>query len=123
MYQMMELCNCKTTIDEKMEYLYRYFLLESKKDMCIDDHFVNIQCYGIEVVREKLLDGRIVDIVRDRIEAISPIKNKVINLIEYLKDNEVSPVHLVDVIGEYVDESVVDFEDEAKNLLAKTVLA
>jgi hypothetical protein len=123
MYQMMELCNCKTTIDENMEYLYRYFLLESKKDLCIDDNFVNIQCYGIEVVREKLLDGRIVDIDRDKIETISPIRNKVVDLIEYLKDHEVSPVHLVDIIGEYVDESVGDFEDEARNQLAKTVLA
>ena len=50
------------------------------------------------------------NIERDSVEYISPALYKVNSLLSLLYNNNVSPVHLVDVIGEYVDEYVEDFD-------------
>lgn len=61
--------------------------------------------------------GRLEDIFSDSLTVVSSVKDKVVNLIEFLKDNEVSPHHLVDIVGEYADEWVGDFDRDARCLL------
>lgn len=48
-------------------------------------------------------------IERDSVDKISPNKDKVEVLVEKLHKYEVSPIHLIDVIGEDVDNCVADF--------------
>ena len=48
-------------------------------------------------------------IERDSVNYISTHKEKVKKLFDLVSKNNVSPIHLIDVIGEYVDEYVSDF--------------
>lgn len=117
MYKRMEICNCKVEGDEQTRYVFRYYLLEDTKKIFINESHINVPCYGIEIVSEKIVNGRLKDIFCDSLAVVSSIKDKVINLIEFLKDNEVSPYHIVDIVGEYADEWVGDFEKDARCII------
>ncbi|MGL5352167.1 MAG: DUF6514 family protein [Clostridium sp.] len=92
--------------NEGTELKYTYRLTENK--------YKGNEAYGIEVERHKSLGGQTVDIERDKIDLISINKYKVNSLLELLYKNLVSPIHLVEILGEYVDEYVYDF-DKVKN--------
>ena len=83
----------------KMNYFYRMILGD----------FKGRQAYGIEVERQDIIDGELVKIERDSVNYISTNKEKVKKLFDLVSKNNVSPIHLIDVIGEYVDEYVSDF--------------
>ena len=85
--------------DVQMKYMYK---LTTKK-------YNGVQAYGIEVERDDYKNGENINIVTDRVDLISPEKNKVKELLDILYKNEVSPIHLIDIIGEYVDDYVSDF--------------
>ena len=55
------------------------------------------------------LENEMVKIERDSVNYISTHKEKVKKLFDLVSKNNVSPIHLIDVIGEYVDEYVSDF--------------
>ena len=75
----------------------------------------NVQAYGIKVDRVDIKDGAIINRVEDGVKYISTQRHKVKGLLNLLYKNEVSPIHLIDIIGEYVDKWVEDFA--AMNLL------
>ncbi|WP_368253287.1 DUF6514 family protein [Clostridium paraputrificum] len=52
--------------------------------------------------------------VEDGVKYISTQRHKVKGLLNLLYKNEVSPIHLIDIIGEYVDKWVEDFEESKK---------
>ena len=89
-------------IEENKEFNYLYRVTENILN--------GNKVYGIEVERIDFTNQIVTNIERNVIKFISPKKEKVLNLVQLLYKNEVSPIHLVDVIGEYVDESVSDFE-------------
>ena len=70
------------------------------------------QAFGIELERQDIKDGVLTNIERDSIDVISNNKDKVRTILELLYKNNVSPIHLIDVIGSYVDECVEDFNSE-----------
>lgn len=74
------------------------------------------QSFGIEIERQDVRNGVLMNIERDSVEIISNKKEKVKAILDLLYKNNVSPVHLIDVIGEYVDEYVSDF-DNAETLV------
>lgn len=102
-------CVTATIIDEEMEYKYFYRLTEV--------NFKDGQAYGVEIERQDMLNGSLVSIERDSIEVISNVEEKVRELFYMLYDNTVSPIHLVDILGEYCDEYVADFQVEEKVLV------
>lgn len=118
-----EIGMCRTDLGGHTEYIYRYYLLEEKMDMQVFDKSLALNCYGIEILREKYVDGKVVDLFRDSVNHVSTEKDKVINLIGYLRDNEVSPIHLIDITGEFADKWVEDFDDSARKLLNKSFIA
>ncbi|MDU1855534.1 MAG: DUF6514 family protein, partial [Clostridium baratii] len=61
-----------------------------------------------------------IDSYKDSVELISPVESKVKGLLKMLYENQVSPIHLIDIIGEYVDEYVNDFKNIDLNAI-KTV--
>jgi len=67
------------------------------------------QAFGIEVERQDLIEGKVVQIERDSINKISNKEEKVKELLDLVYRYQVSPIHLVDILGEYVDEYVSDF--------------
>ena len=74
----------------------------------------NVQAYGIKVDRVDIKDGAIINRVEDGVKYISTQRHKVKGLLNLLYKNEVSPIHLIDIIGEYVDKWVEDFEESKK---------
>lgn len=112
MYKKNEVASCKTRIDDK-ECIYKYYVIETSKNIFLDEKNVSVSCYGIDVVSEVYKNGSICFSFEDSIEYLTPFLDKVLKLIEYLKDNGVSPVHLIDIAGEYADEWVSDFDIKA----------
>ena len=86
--------------DVEMKYTYK---LTTKK-------YNGVQAYGIEVERDDYKNGESINILTDSVDLISPQKDKVKKLLNMLYKNEVSPIHLIDIIGEYVDNYVSDFD-------------
>ncbi|MGG7060064.1 DUF6514 family protein [Clostridium tertium] len=75
----------------------------------ISESFFGVQAFGIEAERQDLIEGNVVQIERDLIRKISNKEDKVKTLLNLLHDYQVSPIHLVDILGEYVDNYVSDF--------------
>jgi hypothetical protein len=71
--------------------------------------YKGIQAYGIEIERLDYDKNLLINIERDNINLISPQRKKVENILNLLYENNVSPIHLVDIIGQYADEYVCDF--------------
>ena len=86
--------------DVEMKYIYKL----------TERQYKSVQAYGIEIERDDYKNGENVNIVKDSVDLISPEKEKVKNLLDILYKNEVSPIHLIDIIGEYVDSYVSDFD-------------
>lgn len=88
-------------VQDNSRYEYAYRLVKT--------NYRNIIAYGIEVERMDFNDENLVNIERECINKISPIYNKVENMVELLYKCKVSPIHLVDVLGEAIDNCVMDF--------------
>jgi len=88
---------------EDVEYRYIYRLI--KKD------FRGMTAYGIEIERKDYVGLANVNLERERIELISPHRHKVKQLLIKLYTNQVSPYHLVDLVGGYADEYAYEFDN------------
>jgi hypothetical protein len=95
---------------EEVTCNYFYRLIKGQASLVINGEKMTVQTYGIEIERQDVREGEIVNIERDSVSSISPQRHKVHNLLRLLYDHEVSPIHLIDVIGEYVDEYIIDFD-------------
>jgi len=103
------LSSCELVDD--MKYVYNYRMLKDKLMLATEGDTIEVQTYGIEVERQDISNGVLVGVERDCIKNISPHRHKVHNLLKLLFNNSVSPVHLVDILGEYVDEYVTDYNE------------
>ena len=88
---------------EDVEYRYIYRLI--KKD------FRGITAYGIEIERKDYVGLANVNLERERIDVISPHRHKVKQLLMKLYTNQVSPYHLIDLVGGYADEYADEFDN------------
>ena len=86
---------------DKTKMVYNYRLTK--------ENYLSGQAYGIEVERQDFVEGVLIKIERDEIRKISSVKEKVEDLLELIHRNKVSPIHIVDILGEYVDNYVIDF--------------
>ena len=115
----------KMEVVEGMKCKYFYRLIKSSFPTDHDEEKVNVDCFGIEVERHDIISNCIVKIERESIERISPYRHKVHNLLKFINDNTVSPIHLIDVLGEYIDEYILDFNDSIENFdeqLSETIM-
>ena len=90
-------------INNGIERKYYYKLIKSIR--------WNEDVFGIEVERVDIKGDIIIDSFKDSIELISPVEEKVKKLLKMLYDNQVSPIHLIDIIGPFADEYVNDFKE------------
>ncbi|AYD39375.1 hypothetical protein D4Z93_01985 [Clostridium fermenticellae] len=97
---------------EGIKYNYIYKLLKDKVMITYKKQALELECYGIEIERQDLKDNKIINSEKDFVKNISPQKYKVYNLLKMLYNNGVSPIHLIDVLGEYIDEYIIDFDDK-----------
>jgi hypothetical protein len=107
------LCKNESCDDIKFNYSYRMI-----KDKVIFSEYgkLEIQSYGIEVERIDILDDKLVKVERELVKCISPHRHKVHNLLKMLFDNVVSPLHLIDVLGEYIDDYITDYDEILKDI-------
>lgn len=75
----------------------------------VKEEYRNQVAYGIEVERQDVCEDQLVSLERDSVLKISNQKNKVEELLRTLYVNKVSPIHLVDIVGEYADKYSADF--------------
>jgi hypothetical protein len=95
----------------EMRHVYFYRLVRSNIVMTSENGTIEVQSYGLEIERQDILNDELVAINREHIGNVSPHRHKVHNLLKLLYDNLVSPIHVVDVIGEYVDCYISDYEE------------
>ncbi|MBU3091702.1 hypothetical protein K2F40_09875 [Clostridium sp. CM028] len=102
--------------DGDVNHNYFYRLVKSQISVSMYGELTEIQAYGIEIERQDIVDGSVVGIQRDCVENISPQRHKVKNLLKMLYDNTVSPIHMIDILGDYIDEYTSDFDEILKNI-------
>lgn len=100
---------CKNNNVDNLECKYSYRLIKGD--------YNGMQAYGIEIERIDYDSNVLVNIERNQVKLISPQRHKVQNLLNLLYENNVSPIHLVDIIGEYVDEYIGDFDQSVHNTM------
>jgi hypothetical protein len=106
----------KKMMENDVKHNYFYRLVKSEMSVSMYGELTQVQAYGIEIERQDILDDTVVFIERDCVENISPQRHKVKNLLKMLYDNNVSPIHMIDILGEYIDEYIVDFDEMLKNI-------
>ena len=79
--------------DRESKYIYRI----------IENTVKNRQAFGIEIERQDLNCGEVINLERDTINIVAE------DILVLLFNNLVSPIHLIDVVGEYSDLCVNDF--------------
>ncbi|MFL0164027.1 DUF6514 family protein [Candidatus Clostridium helianthi] len=88
--------------DADVEYRYAYRLIKK--------NYKGITAYGIEIERKDYIGLKNVNLEREKIDIISIHRYKVKQLLMKLFNNQVSPLHLIDIIGTYVDEHAYEFD-------------
>ncbi|MEG1286808.1 MAG: DUF6514 family protein [Clostridium sp.] len=83
----------------------------------IEGNYNGGEAYGIEVERQDIKNGQPINVKKDNIKLISNNRDKVYELLKLLYKNQVSPIHLIEILGEYVDEYIYDFKEKEIQLL------
>lgn len=71
-----------------------------------EERVLNRQAYGIEIERQDFKDGEISNLERDYVNIVAIDEKKANEILIKLYDNEVSPLHLIDIVGEYSDNCI-----------------
>lgn len=106
----------KKIVDGDVTHNYFYRMVKSQISVSMYDEVTTVQAYGIEIEKQDVVNGSVVSIQRDCVETISPQRHKVKNLFKIVYDNTVSPIHMIDILGEYIDEYTSDFDERLKDI-------
>lgn len=89
-----------------------YYFKLTKSNIKMDGTFLpyEFQTYGIEIERHDMVDDKLLKVEKNSIKSISPNRYKVDKLLKVLYDNTVSPIHLIDIVEEYVDSFCFDYD-------------
>ncbi|SFD21232.1 DUF6514 family protein [Clostridium uliginosum] len=98
----MEIIEEYISINNINEFKYNYRLTKSIYNGIIG--------YGIEIQKQDCTDSQDMELQKDGVRLISVHRHKVKKILMKLYNNQVSPIHLIDVIGSYVDEHVYEFD-------------
>lgn len=85
-----------------VEFRYTYRLTKTG--------YNGVDAYGIEIERKDYIGLRNISLERERIEIISAQRHKVKQILMKLYENQVSPIHLLDIVGEYADQHAYEFD-------------
>lgn len=106
----------KKIVSDGVEYRYEYRI--TKATILLSEYGINreVQSYGIEVERKDLVDEKVINIEREIVKNISPQRHKVQELTKLLADNLVSPVNFIEVIGENIDDYIIDYDEVFRDI-------
>ena len=85
--------------DKESRYIYRI----------VENSIRNRQAFGIEIERQDFNNGEMINLERDSVSLVASEERKANDILILLFNNLVSPIHLVDIVGEYADLCVNDF--------------
>ena len=85
--------------DKESRYIYRI----------VENSIRNRQAFGIEIERQDFEEGEVINLERDIVDIVARNQRKAEDILMLLFNNLVSPIHLVDIVGEYADLCVNDF--------------
>ena len=85
--------------DKESRYIYRI----------VENSIRNRQAFGIEIERQDFNNGEVINLERDYVNLVASEEKKANDILVLLFNNLVSPIHLVDIVGEYADLCVNDF--------------
>jgi len=88
--------------DAEVEFRYAYRLIKTD--------YKGTTAYGIEIERKDYVGLRNINLERENIAIISVHRHKVKQLLMKLYNNQVSPLHLIDIGGSYADEHAYEFD-------------
>lgn len=106
----------KITTDGDVIHNYFYRMVKSQISVSVDGERIKMQAYGIEIERQDTVNGIVECIQRDNALNISPQRHKVKDLLKMVYENTVSPIHMIEILGEYIDEYTSDFDEMLKNI-------
>lgn len=87
-------------IDE-IERIYIYKVTQQKQDGILE--------YGVKATREDVSKGERIAIVENEVKCISLKKELVMEIVDILCRNEVSPIHLKEIVCDCVDADSINF--------------
>lgn len=91
----------KTSFSNGLERIYIYKITEQlEKSSCE---------YGIEVELKYIMKGENVKNIKEEVKNISSKKEEVIDILQLLCRNEASPLHLLDILQDYIDRDVIQY--------------
>ena len=93
---------------------YTYKLIQRELSMDIEGGRRVIEAYGIEVESKIKDNNGSGQVFKDEVQYITPYKNKGHEFLNMLKNNSVSPIHLIDIVEEHIEEYYMDFNDIAE---------
>lgn len=85
--------------EREVKYIYRM----------TEKNIRNRQAFGIEIERQDFNDGEVINLERDYVSLVADEEKKANDLLVLLFNNLVSPIHLVDIVGEYSDLCAAEF--------------
>lgn len=85
--------------EKEVKYIYRM----------TEKNIRNRQAFGIEIERQDFNDGQVVNLERDYVSLVASEEKRANDILLLLFNNLVSPIHLVDIVGEYSDLCVAEF--------------
>lgn len=88
----------KTKYSEGIERIYTYKVTKQYEESIVE--------YGIEVRREDKSKGDIIKIVKNQVRSVSSNREEIEEIVKVLSRNEVSPIHLQDILSDYIDRDV-----------------
>lgn len=95
---MIEEKSIKTKYSEGVERVYTYQIISNCEENIIE--------YGIEARREDKSEGDIIKVEKKQIKNISSDQDRMDEIINLLSRNQVSPIHLQDILSDYIDRYV-----------------
>ncbi|MDU2490331.1 MAG: DUF6514 family protein [Clostridium celatum] len=85
--------------ENEVKYIYRI----------TENNIKNRQAFGIEIERQDFNNGEIINLERDSVSLVASEEMKANDILVMLFNNLVSPIHLVDIVGEYSDLCAAEF--------------
>ena len=85
--------------ENEVKYIYRM----------TENNIKNRQAFGIEIERQDFNNGEIINLERDSVSLVASEERKANDILVLLFNNLVSPIHLVDIVGEYSDLCAAEF--------------
>ena len=85
--------------ENEVKYIYRM----------TEKSIKNRQAFWIEIERQDFNNGEIINLERDSVSLVASEEMKANDILVMLFNNLVSPIHLVDIVGEYSDLCAAEF--------------